>query len=126
MAKLKSETEIVEVRLPLLPSKYRYTGEYKCAELNDYIMVSKGVLEHWEVESESAYPHHIIEKIEWVPQPGETFYIVDVFMDVCEIVHSESSLRLIRGGNYFKTIDLAEAALVKVTECLKESVHDNS
>lgn len=60
---MANETEVVEVRLPILPKGYRYTGEYRYAQQGELIMPRNDVFP-WERVVESDYLHHIIEKIE--------------------------------------------------------------
>lgn len=123
---METETEIVEVRLPTLPKGYRYTGEYRYAKWDEYYLINDSFLEQWDKECESDYTHHIVEKIEWVPQPGETFYIVDELGTVySDLAHGKRLIKLIKRGNYFKTEALAEEAAVKMGYLLKECSHDS-
>lgn len=116
---MANETEIVEVRLPLLPEGYRYTGEYREAQQGEYIN-PRGDVFRWQVGSESEDTHHIIEKIKWVPHIGDNFFMVASTGGVDEVhFHNSNEVfvtGLIEAGNYFKTSHLAKetAALYKV------------
>lgn len=124
---MANETEIVEVRLPLLPEGYRYTGEYREAQQGEYINPHGDVF-RWQVGSESEDTHHIIEKVKWKPRTGEVFYIVTDTGRVRELHYLEDSVgeiaNLVEAGNYFKTYELARNAAIAYKIMLKGCDHD--
>jgi hypothetical protein len=124
---MDNETEIVEVRLPLLPKGYRYTGEYRQAVKGD-ILYQAGYITRWEGVTSSSRYHHMIEKIKWVPRTGEVFYIVTDTGRVRELHYLEDSIgeivNLVEAGNYFKTKELAMKASRAVSIVLKGCDHD--
>jgi len=63
---MATELEIVEVRLPLLPKGYRYTGEYRSAVKGEYVNPRGNVVE-WISLNDTDKKYHIIEKIKGLP-----------------------------------------------------------
>jgi hypothetical protein len=124
---MANETEIVEVRLPLLPKGYRYTGEYRYAQQGDLIMPRNDVFP-WVMTAESDCLHHIIEKIEWVPSYGETFFTVSRIGVTHEILfhenHKDHIKDVIESGNYFRTQRLARNASDAMKAMFKELPHE--
>ena len=108
---MANETEIVEVRLPLLPKGYRYTGEYRHATEGEYIHLAQGMIV-WEKSYDTVELYHIIEKIKWVPSIGESFFIITDTCDVRELFFRQDLqgevIKLVNAGNYFKTYELAK------------------
>lgn len=118
------ETEIVEVRLPMLEKPYKYTGEYRRVTEGDRFM-NEGMVQKWCLQhySEESYP--IVEREPWVPELDEMFYILDVRGEVKEVEYRlHYTKECVAYGNYFKTAELAEAARVKMISLLKECDHD--
>lgn len=124
---MANETEVVEVRLPILPKGYRYTGEYRYAQQGELIMPRNDVFP-WERVVESDYLHHIIEKIEWVPCLDEKFWTIDAVGDVIETECcrglSHILTGLIEAGNYFKTYEIARNAAIAYRMMLKGCRHE--
>ena len=122
---MANETEIVEVRLPILPKGYRYTGEYRYAQQGELIMPRDDVFP-WERVVESDCLHHIIEKIKWVPRLDEPFFYIDYTGDIKEVsLVSQSSINSFVGaGNYFKTRGLAQNAADAMKAMFKELPHE--
>ena len=122
---MANETEIVEVRLPLLPKGYRYTGEYRYATEGEYIHLAQGMIV-WDKEYDTVEVYHIIEKIEWVPSVDETFFCVSYTADAQHMtVGSQMPLDIfIEAGNYFKTQRLARNAADAMKAMFKELPHE--
>jgi len=124
---MANETEIVEVRLPILPKGYRYTGEYRYAVKGDYVNPRGNIIE-WISRHDTDNKYHVIEKIEWVPRKGEVFYIVTDTCTVREVYYLEDVVdemeKLIEVGNYFKTQRLARSAADAMKAMFKELPHE--
>ena len=124
---MANETEIVEVRLPMLPKGYRYTGEYRYATEGEYIHLAQGMI-LWDKEYDTGDVYHIIEKIEWVPSYGETFFTVSRIGVTHEILfhenHKDHIKDVIESGNYFRTQRLARNASDAMKAMFKELPHE--
>lgn len=118
------ETEIVEVRLPMLEKPYKYTGEYRPVKYGErYLHEGKVCL--WGLEQDSEASNPIIEREPWVPAYSEVFFIVDWSGCVQEVEHvSDFTKDSIASGNYFQTRELAEAASLKVINIFKGCDHE--
>lgn len=118
------ETEIVEVRLPVLPKGYRYTGEYRPLKKNDYFY-NKGTFQ-WSANHVSSNNVHVVEKMEWVPVVGDKYYIISDLglVEDRKALSPEYLKSCITSGNYFKTAVLAKEARDKMISLLKECAHD--
>ena len=118
------ETEIVEVRLPMLEKPYKYTGEYRRVTEGDRFM-NEGMVQKWCLQhySEESYP--IVEREQWVPACDDNFFMISDSGEVQEVVLVSDYMKsIVAHGNYFKTQELAEAARVKMISLLKECDHD--
>ena len=116
-------TEFVELQLPMLEKPYKYTGEYRRVTEGDWFM-HEGMVRKWCLQhhSEDFYP--IVEREPWVPQPGETIFVLGEIGDITQVVYSERLLGLMLSGNYFKTKELAQSACDKMVELLRGCDHE--
>lgn len=118
-------TEFVELQLPMLEKPYKYTGEYRCPDKGEYYLVGSRVCQKRSKEMlRQRYP--IVEREVWVPVVDELYYVINEL----GIVEGHSAAgpayvkSCIKSGNYFKTVELAEAARDKMVELLKGCAHE--
>lgn len=112
----------VEMGLPEMGG-YAYTGEYRIPQKDEYFLcpATKNINNYVaQCESMLETVHHILKKKKWRAEVNGIYYHINSLIEVMEDkeLNTGGDTKKYKVGNYFKTIQQAEAISLKIKKLL--------